>query len=156
VLLSGHVTGKDQLRHNRLPMAGRNDDLPGDSATRGRDLRHGEMRHRCQGAGHHPPVTFRRYRRHVGLLLELLRPALASVPGRHHAQRHQVADDTGDWRQILTDYPGWRIFCSDLGRLYATRPGVTVYAWLTAQLSAEIHAWVAPQPPDSRRLTRRP
>jgi hypothetical protein len=69
---------------------------------------------------------------------------------------HQVADDTGDWRQILTDYPGWRIFRSDLGRLYATRPGVTVYAWLTAQLSAEIHAWVARQPPDSRRLTRRP
>ncbi len=27
---------------------------------------------------------------------------------------HQVADDTGDWRQILSDYPGWRIFRSDM------------------------------------------
>jgi hypothetical protein len=53
---------------------------------------------------------------------------------------HQVADDTGDWRQILSDYPGWRIFRSDMGRLYAVRPGITVYGWLTAHLRAEILA----------------
>ena len=53
---------------------------------------------------------------------------------------HQVADGTGDWRDILTDCPGWRVFRSDLGRLYATRPGVTVYGWLAAQLRAEVQA----------------
>jgi hypothetical protein len=53
---------------------------------------------------------------------------------------HQVIDASGDWRQILTDCPGWRIFRSDLGRLYGTRPGVTVYGWLAAQLRAEIEA----------------
>jgi hypothetical protein len=52
----------------------------------------------------------------------------------------QVADNTGDWRQILKEYPGWRIFRSDRGRLYATRPGLTVYGWLTAQLRAEVAA----------------
>jgi len=39
---------------------------------------------------------------------------------------------------LLTEYPGWRIVRSDLGRLYASRPGTTVYGWLTAQLRAEI------------------
>ena len=53
---------------------------------------------------------------------------------------HQIADATGDWRDILRDYPGWRVFRSDLGRLYATRPGLTVYGWLTAQLRAEVQA----------------
>jgi hypothetical protein len=53
---------------------------------------------------------------------------------------HQVADGTGDLRKLLTEFPGWRIFRSDMGRLYAARPGITVYGWLTAQLCAEIQA----------------
>jgi hypothetical protein len=51
---------------------------------------------------------------------------------------HRILDATGDPRQLLTEYPGWRIFRSDMGRLYASRPGTTVYGWLTAQLRAEI------------------
>jgi hypothetical protein len=51
---------------------------------------------------------------------------------------HQISDATGDPRQLLTEFPGWRIFRSDMGRLYASRPGTTVYGWLTAQLRAEI------------------
>ena len=51
---------------------------------------------------------------------------------------HHVTDTTGDPRQLLREFPGWRIFRSDLGRLYAARPGTTVYGWLTAQLRAEI------------------
>lgn len=53
---------------------------------------------------------------------------------------HQVADRSGDLRRLLRDYPDWRVFRSDLGRLYATRPGITVYGWLTAQLRAEVQA----------------
>lgn len=53
---------------------------------------------------------------------------------------HQVTDTTGDPRRLLPEFPGWRIFRSDLGRLYAARPGITVYGWLTAQLRAEIQA----------------
>jgi hypothetical protein len=53
---------------------------------------------------------------------------------------HQVTDATGDPRRLLPEFPGGRIFRSDLGRLYAARPGVTVYGWLTAQLRAEIQA----------------
>ena len=53
---------------------------------------------------------------------------------------HQVTDTTGDPRRLLSEFPGWRIFRSDLGRLYAARPGITVYGWLTAQLRAEIQA----------------
>jgi hypothetical protein len=53
---------------------------------------------------------------------------------------HQITDATGDPRTLLAEFPGWRIFRSDLGRLYASRPGTTVYGWLTAQLRAEIQA----------------
>jgi hypothetical protein len=53
---------------------------------------------------------------------------------------HQIADGTGDLRELLREYPDWRVFRSDLGRLYATRPGLTVYGWLCAQLRAEIVA----------------
>ncbi len=56
---------------------------------------------------------------------------------------HHITDTTGDPRQLLTEFPGWRIFRSDLGRLYAARPGTTVYGWLTAQLRAEIRRWQA-------------
>lgn len=51
---------------------------------------------------------------------------------------HQITDTTGDPRRLLAEFPAWRIFRSDLGRLYASRPGITVYGWLTAQLRAEI------------------
>jgi hypothetical protein len=51
---------------------------------------------------------------------------------------HRVTDATGDPRHLLREFPGWRIFRSDLGRLYASRPGTTVYGWLTAQLRTEI------------------
>jgi hypothetical protein len=56
---------------------------------------------------------------------------------------HQVTDATGDPRRLPREFPGWRIFRSDLGRLYAARPGITVYGWLTAQLRAEIGAYQA-------------
>lgn len=56
------------------------------------------------------------------------------------ANGHQITDTTGDPRQLLAEFPGWRIFRSDLGRLYAARPGTTVYGWLTAHLRAELHA----------------
>lgn len=51
---------------------------------------------------------------------------------------HRVTDATGDPQQLVAEFPGWRIFRSDMGRLYASRPGTTVYGWLTAQLRAEI------------------
>ena len=53
---------------------------------------------------------------------------------------HQITDTTGDPRRLLAEFPGWRIFRSDLGRLYASRPGTTVYGWLTAQLRQQIQA----------------
>lgn len=56
---------------------------------------------------------------------------------------HHIADTTGDLRQLLRDFPCWGIFRSDLGRLYASRPGTTVYGWLAAQLRAEIQAYIA-------------
>jgi hypothetical protein len=56
---------------------------------------------------------------------------------------HHVTDTTGDPRQLPSEFPGWRIFRSDLGRLYAARPGTTVYGWLTAQLRAEIQRYQA-------------
>jgi hypothetical protein len=51
---------------------------------------------------------------------------------------HRVTDTTGDPQRLPREFPAWRIFRSDLGRLYACRPGTTVYGWLTAQLRAEI------------------
>lgn len=52
----------------------------------------------------------------------------------------QVTDATGELRELVRDHPGWRIFRSNTGRLYAARPGITVYGWLTAQLRTEIQA----------------
>lgn len=60
---------------------------------------------------------------------------------------HQITDATGDPRQLLREFPGWRIFRSDLGRLYASRPGTTVYGWLTAQLREQIQVTTGPQVP---------
>jgi hypothetical protein len=51
---------------------------------------------------------------------------------------HRITDTTGDPNQLLVEFPGWRIFRSDMGRLYASRPGTTVYGWLTTQLRVEI------------------
>jgi hypothetical protein len=53
---------------------------------------------------------------------------------------HTITDGTGSPRDLLAEFPRWRIFRSDLGRLYASRPGTTVYGWLTTQLRAQIHA----------------
>jgi hypothetical protein len=54
---------------------------------------------------------------------------------------HRITDSTGDPRQLPADFPGWRIFRSDMGRLYAARLGTTLYGWLSAQLRAEIQAF---------------
>jgi hypothetical protein len=71
---------------------------------------------------------------------------------RDHAARqgHQITDATGDPHQLPREFPPWRVFRSDLGRWYATRPGTTVYGWLTGQLRAEIekcHASTGPRVP---------
>jgi hypothetical protein len=63
-------------------------------------------------------------------------PRSATPPAR---SGHHIEDATGDPKQLLREFPGWRIFRSDMGRLYASRPGTTVYGWLTVQLRAEIH-----------------
>ncbi len=60
---------------------------------------------------------------------------------------HRITDTTGDPRRLLAEFPGWQIFRSDLGRLYAARPGVTVYGWLTAHLRTEILACQFTTPP---------
>jgi len=44
-------------------------------------------------------------------------------PGIRDACRrngHTVVDTTGDLRQLAADFPAWRIFTSDGGRLYAS------------------------------------
>jgi hypothetical protein len=64
-------------------------------------------------------------------------PAFRDATMRHG---HRVIDGTGELRELLRDFPGWRIFRSDMGRLYAARPGVTVYGWLTSQLRAQMQA----------------
>jgi len=59
---------------------------------------------------------------------------------------HHIVDATGDLRALMTDYPGWSIFASDGGRLYAStrlngsRQGVTLDAYLVGQLRAQITA----------------
>jgi hypothetical protein len=53
---------------------------------------------------------------------------------------HTVRDVTGDPRHVAADYPGWNVFRSDMGRLYAARPGTTVHGWLVVQLRAAIKA----------------
>jgi hypothetical protein len=68
-------------------------------------------------------------------------PAFRSAAVRNG---HQVTDATGELRELHRDHPSWRIFRSDRGRLYAARPGLTVYGWLTAQLRAEMQAASAP------------
>jgi hypothetical protein len=60
---------------------------------------------------------------------------------------HHITDTTGDPRQILAEFPHWRIFRSDLGRLYASKPGTTVYGWLATQLRAEIRKRLAEDRP---------
>jgi hypothetical protein len=76
----------------------------------------------------------------------LLRPALARLPRHHASNGHTIIDTTGDPCHLLTEFKGWRIFRSDLGRLYAARPGTTVYGWLTAQLRGQIQARQATGP----------
>ena len=58
---------------------------------------------------------------------------------------HDIADCTGDLGALVTDFPKWDIWRSDLGRLYASTVlpggnGATVDAYLTGQLRAEMQA----------------
>lgn len=57
---------------------------------------------------------------------------------------HKIVDTTGNLRLLAGEFPRWRIFHSDGGRLYASarvngsQQGTTVYAWTVAGLRAEI------------------
>lgn len=66
---------------------------------------------------------------------------------------HEIVDATGDLAQLTADFPRWRIFRADEGRLYASTrlpghlQGITVYAWLVGHLRAQMRAVEDPQVP---------
>jgi hypothetical protein len=56
---------------------------------------------------------------------------------------HRVTDTTGDLRAVAAELPGWRVFTSDGGRLYASTmlpggQGITVDAFLVGHLRAQM------------------
>lgn len=57
---------------------------------------------------------------------------------------HQVIDTSASLDRLTTDFPHWRIFYSDEGRLYASarlhgsQQGTTVHAWTVAALRGEM------------------
>ncbi len=59
---------------------------------------------------------------------------------------HRVVDSTGDLAGLAAEFPGWSIFHSDGGRLYASArvngsgQGTTLDAYLVGQLRAQIRA----------------
>ncbi len=59
---------------------------------------------------------------------------------------HQVVDTTGSLRDLVAEFPEWKIFYSDGGRLYAAArlngsvQGTTVDACLVGQLRARMQA----------------